>query len=87
MIYYEFMLTFIKEVFYRKEIEIFRVGMTNEYGIRSVWRSRIKTPDGVSGWRKYSKRKGDSITMTTAQMLDIIDRAKLFVTFMKNAKE
>lgn len=72
----------IKELFYRREIEIFREGNENTYGIREVWRSKVKTPDGVSGWRKYSKRHGATITMTTEQMQKLLDDAKHFVRKM-----
>lgn len=80
---YKNILLFLKEIFYRKEVEIFREGMTNTYGMRTVWRSRIKTPDGVSGWRKYSSRRGDYITMNVKDMLKLIEDARLFVRDMK----
>lgn len=73
----------LRELLYRREIEVFRVGMSSEYGIREVWRSRIKTPDGVSGWRKYSNREGVRLTMTFEQMRKLLDDANGFVRKMK----
>lgn len=68
---------------YNQEIEIFRVGMTNQYGIREVYRARKKRPDGVSGRRDYSEQEGASITMTFEQMRLLLDAADGFVRKMK----
>lgn len=72
-----------RERFYSREIEVFRKATANEYGIRVVWRSKIKTPDGFSGWRKYSSREGGaSFIMTFEQIRQFITDADSFVRKM-----
>lgn len=74
----------LKEVFYRREVEIFREGMTNTYGIREVVRCRFKRPDGISGWRDYLSRSGGTrLSMSYEEMDKLIQQAKYFVKKMK----
>lgn len=79
----ELVMRILKKEFFRREIEIYRVAMTDVYGIREVWRSRFKTPDGVIGWRKYSDRQGDKVQMTTEQMQSLLKTAETFVRKIK----
>ncbi len=71
----------LKELFYRREIELFwdakKPGDT--YGIRVVLRSPFSITANGLGWRRYSDRTGNTISMTTKQMDMLLKQAETFV--------
>lgn len=71
----------IKEIFYRREIEIFwDAAEKDTYGIREVYRSRVAILSGGVKWRLYSQtKKGNAIHLTKRQMQKLLLDAAGFV--------
>ena len=71
----------LKELFYRREIEIFwDAGKKDTYGIREVYRSPVAIMRQGIGWRLYSERgNGNTINLTTKQMQKLLAEAQGFV--------
>lgn len=79
---------FSKELFYRREIEIFwsagKKG-TTIYGIREVYRSRFSIMRGGLAWRLYSERgHGNIISITYPEIIDLLEQARHFVVDRSN---